>query len=602
MLLSTPHRCYLSSGQQPDLSLVCRDGSVSGHTALLASCSPLLSQLLSSPGSRHCGGCSSTRQILTPGLGVAEVRAVMELLYTGKTLYCRHSVTMIMEVIRMLGLELDQVDIVKDSEKVVSSVVRSVISSDDCVDGVHHRLNRNHPRNSQENLVLTNQNTAPRQSTNHSSALLRILVHRRLERLSQDNVAEPLNKLPSKTEDISDTVLSDESLRKSRKPSYPSNSSSTSGQVMVPNSVLSEVMDMIPVETIKHEIIESADDNEEYPVMEGREEDENRADGENVTSYLSMNNSRNYVCQDCDTGFTFIRSYNWHLQRCKKSKQVSQAPVIIAPPTVLSSSQALVVCKICQESVTGLKRHLSLVHFKEKLLEEFSSSPRKCNICKKNFKSVHSLILHIGIHHGMIKKFSSNSALGSLFRKKITGPNTSSKPGSSKDVKKPEVNKVKIKNSLFKSSQMKKKAGGSNTTVDSVPRNSLYKASLLKKLNNATVPAKPDNVEDEINVSPPKQNPPQSPVKNSSPPKSQTYHEIEKPKTQEKQITKSSTSNKKKTEDLLPRKVPCGDCVKCRLPDCGHCLHCEGGAQSVIKVCVKKICRNKVWSNNISNS
>ena len=158
------------------------------------------------------------------------------------------------------------------------------------------------------------------------------------------------------------------------------------------------------------------------------------------------------------------------------------------------------------------------------------------------------------------------------------------------------------KNSLFKSSQMKKKAGGSNTTVDSVPRNSLYKASLLKKLNNATVPAKPDNVEDEINVSPPKQNPPQSPVKNSSPPKSQTYHEIEKPKTQEKQITKSSTSNKKKTEDLLPRKVPCGDCVKCRLPDCGHCLHCEGGAQSVIKVCVKKICRNKVWSNNVSNS
>jgi len=43
----------------------------------------------------------------------------------------------------------------------------------------------------------------------------------------------------------------------------------------------------------------------------------------------------------------------------------------------------------------------------------------------------------------------------------------------------------------------------------------------------------------------------------------------------------------------------CGSCVKCKLPDCGSCVFCQnmnsngGGKGLLMKVCVKKVCRNR---------
>ena len=84
---------------------------------------------------------------------------------------------------------------------------------------------------------------------------------------------------------------------------------------MVPNAVLSEVMDMIPLESIKVEAEERPenaslsellkemdvtktddDDDNSYPQMEGKEEDEEDVTkSDPVTSYLSMNNSRQCI-------------------------------------------------------------------------------------------------------------------------------------------------------------------------------------------------------------------------------------------------------------------------------------------------------------------
>merc|ERR1719342_220306 len=274
------------------------------------------------------------------------------------------------------------------------------------------------------------------------------------------------------------------------------------GQVMVPNAVLSEVMEMMPVESIKieaeertenaslsellqeMEVTRTDDDDNSYPQMEGKEEDEEDVTkSDPVTSYLSMNNSRNYVCNDCDAGFTFIRSYNWHRSRCKgktlgKVCPPSPSKKPSLPSTSNTTTQAMVVCKICQASVTGLKSHLSLVHFKTQLLEQFSSSPRKCKLCSKKFKSIHSLILHIGIHHGMVRKLSSNSK--SILKRKILVTNSSSS-----------------------NTKLKAEAESPSKSKDGKEKNSLYKASLMKKkLANGPETFNANNVTDSIKQSP----------------------------------------------------------------------------------------------------
>ena len=49
----------------------------------------------------------------------------------------------------------------------------------------------------------------------------------------------------------------------------------------------------------------------------------------------------------------------------------------------------------------------------------------------------------------------------------------------------------------------------------------------------------------------------------------------------------------------VTRKAACGACVKCLLPDCGECAQCAGGgAPGLQRLCVKKVCRNKIWTNS----
>ena len=610
MLLRSPARRWLSSDVQADLVLVCRDGRVRGHSALLARSSPFLSSLLSAPSSLHCAGCHAPRSLVLAGVGVAECRAMIELLYTGKAPYNRDIVATVLDLCDVLGLELDTLDIVNKKLKTVTSQI--VRRNSDNVDSVHHRFNKS---KSQESLV----DEPIRSTSNTNSNVSRISVIstglknlftssgnvksdnqkriERSERLSQDLAAEPLTsfptkKLPTKTPDISDNILTDDEDK------MPSSSVTASpGQVMVPNSVLSEVMKMVPVEAIK---LEAELSEEDYPQMEGKEEDDEDSTKNNdkTTSYLSMKNCRNYVCDKCDTGFTFIRSYNWHLARCKgkdppvnNTSSSNNIPGKPAPAPVI-------VCKLCNASVTGLKSHLSLVHFKSQLLEKFSSSPRKCNICSKSFKSIHSLILHIGIHHGMVKRLSKNSSI--LKQKRLSSSNNSPLPSTSK------ILNNKEKNSLYKASLMKKKLATNSLNNSSQSLKSPSKSSTKRQDDVPKSPVKSPTKKPETMVKSPikslnkrLEEVPKSPIKRQEViVKSPIKKPVEAPKTPVKSQNKNLEENTKKTETGGGgRKVSCGSCVKCLLPDCGQCVHCTGGGLLPSLICVKKVCRNKVWTN-----
>ena len=594
MLLRSPARRWLSPEVQSDLVLVCEDGRVPCHAALLAPASALLHQLLAGPGHAHCAGCPAPRALVLAGVGVAECGALVELLYTGRATYTRDLVAALQELCSVLGLELDRLDIVDHSQNTVTSRVRL---HGDSVDSVHRRFNRH----SQESLLDCSELThngrehEPGPATSTASKLsvitsgLRSMFSSsqpqltrphfgqssasavRRERLSRDLLAEPLSsfptkKLPTKTPDISDNILTDDETQPgpgSRLPPHtpvrsavprphsgPLQPASSPGQVMVPNSVLSEVMQMVTVESIKVEAETENSDLEslsECPQMEGREEDdEDTSKSSAVTAYLSMNNSRNYVCEKCDTGFTFIRSYKWHLPRCRGKEAAAPRPANIPSPQ--KAAMPVVVCKICQASVTGLKSHLSLVHFKTQLLEKFSSSPRKCKICSKSFKSIHSLILHIGIHHGMVKKLSQSS--NPILKRKMITKSKQSQSSPSKDLETKE-------------------------------KNSLYRASLLKKKLTSVSPSNHNSLS-------PQKAGGKSPVSKTDP---------GKPRPAELSAAVPGPSSSSSGGVGVARKAACGACVKCKLPDCGACPQCAGGgAAGVARVCVKKVCRNKIWT------
>ena len=547
---------------------------------------------------------------------MAEARALVDLLYTGKAPYSG-KVASLLGLCSMLGLDLDTLDVVNSAVKMMSGD-----NSSDKTDGVHRRFNRDHASMESipgcdedlEPVVRNNLTTTSKlsvitsglksmfsgsQSKLSNNESLPSSSLKRAERLSKDLAAETLHsfpKLPHKSSEVRDNIWEEEMKTP---PKRPVDSSHSPGQVMVPNSVLSEVMQMLPAEAIKVEV----DTEAEYPQMEGREvDDENKEkEKDKATAYLSMNNSRNFVCEKCDTGFTFVRSYRWHLARCTKGASgAGAARSNNIPSQSKAAAVPVIVCKICQASVTGLKSHLALVHFKSQLLEKFSSSPRKCNICSKSFKSIHSLILHIGIHHGMVKKLSQSS--NPIFKRKMltSGKQSQQTSNNSKDPDKSSSSTAdnKEKNSLYKASLMKKKLSsnnsvGSNNTGGK--NNSLYRASQMNKLMMSKSSSQIVSPKTASKDTTPKTSPLKKPADSSN-------NAFVRKSPLKKAVDPSSGDNARSNGgDNAPvlRKEACGACVKCLLPDCGACAQCAGGgAPGLQRLCVKKVCRNKVWTKN----
>ena len=462
MLLRSRDRRWLSSDVQSDLVLVCTDGQVSAHSAFLAGSSPMLSRLLSQPSSRLCGGCQAPRSLILAGVAVTECRALVDLLYTGKAQNLHTHLDSVKELGLVLGLDLDRL------EMVTRGSVSHRLSSDG-PDGIHYRFNKSNVKLSgdqEKKLVKLNTNSNTR--TDRTSVIptkLKQLFHSSLISKQQnanedtgesssssnplsDSVAEPLSKLPVRTPPLTDNILQEQEDRDQVK-------------VVVPNAVLSEVMEMMPVENIKME----TEDTQDFPQMEGREEDEEDVNS-SVTSYLSMNNPRNYVCDRCDASFTFQRSYKKHREeQCKVLAKKDTSPAGGSKP--------------------------------KPKLKTASNEETQVNVPRRN-------------------KIVANGP-----RRQVESP----------------IVKEKVRNSLYKASQLKRRLQGAPAGV--------------------------------------------SPVK--------------------KPITSFQTVRLKPAGGGGGggRKVACGRCVKCRLPDCGTCPPCTGGGDpSLPRLCVKKACRNKLWLPN----
>jgi len=513
MLLRSPDRRWLSSEVQSDLVLVCSDGSVPAHSAFLAGSSPLLASLLAQPSSRLCGGCQAPRSLILAGVKVTECRALVELLYTGKT-SCHTDLDTVKHLGLVLGLELEELALVPGIRRTVKTGTER--SSYDGLDGVHHRFRQSNlnQAESMEDLKLvkpTTSGTNTNIATSSSKAKISV-IPTGLKQLFQSS----LSRKQHNAEDKKSSSASSFSTPLPPHSDPGQRETEGQGKVVVPNAVLSEVMQMMPVENIKVEV-EDSGDTQDFPQMEGREEDEKDVSSA-VSSYLSMNNSRNFVCDRCDSGFTFVRSFNWHRLRCKGTEKKTGNNLTAGT----NNNQASTVCKYCNEKVVGIKKHLSLVHFKSQLLERFSLPPLKCKECGKCFKAVNSLVLHIGVVHGRVKTVCR-----------------------AKPVRKPVASPVKEKerNSLYKASQLKKKLGGGPTVSTSVKKPVSREASQARQ--------KPGGGAGGPGAGGPGGG---------------------------------------------GRKVPCGHCVKCLLADCGSCPPCSGGGDpGLSRVCVKKVCRNKVW-------
>ena len=157
MLLRAKDRRWLSSEVQSDLLLICTDGSVQAHSALLAGSSPFLSRLLSQPTTSHCAGCRTLRQVTLAGVGQIECKALIDLLYTGVApLYT--DVTKIMELCALLGMEFAglcvstrrgstgirdvRLDVQHREENNTVDPVQEALNCDDSIDSVHPRFLR----------------------------------------------------------------------------------------------------------------------------------------------------------------------------------------------------------------------------------------------------------------------------------------------------------------------------------------------------------------------------------------------------------------------------------------------------------------------------
>jgi len=673
MLLRAKDRRWLSSDVQSDVLLVCTDGSVPAHSALLANSSTFLSNLLSQPSTSYCAGCSSPRRITMAGVGVGECRSLIELLYTGRSSTSSH-VAEVLALSDVLGMKLQGLSVNNKKNKTTLASVADKAKSEeyvnhirpqqcDQVDVVHPRFtglaNAMHACNSNQDVNedpnpsirvsgLTTRTLSPLKALSavdslsnrslnsqilNSSPLRVMKTYQKRRRYSNDNLAEPLRsfpleKLPFKEPDVSDNILPEISERSqvykeiSKTNSHAVLQYLQSPQVMLPDTILSEVMHMQP-QYIKQEVEEitnqelsstlesslntvsqsrspksnnfdtidnSVDQTDSYPQLEGRDDD--NPSSPPVTAYLSMANTRNYVCEECDKGFTFIRSFNWHRKRCqeaKRIKSVEKKKISNERPqdtlVNLDNVEVKVVkiptkqCIICNKSVNSLKSHLTLVHFKDKILSDYCSKSRQCKICKKVFKSLHGLILHVGVHHNVVKSYVTRHT---------------------NRIKRFEANHAKRKDAVGE------KAGIGNTNSNLPKKRMIDKKIHTEKVNSGGTMSKNSKLQLSVikkqkNVS----------EKNTIDRKreSKVTKKLTETKNKLHNPRKSVLKNKAEiqlsaieTESTSGRKVSCGECVKCLLPDCGQCFHCSdkpefGGKGKLLnKTCVKKVCRNKIWS------
>ena len=548
MLLRAPDRRWLAAEVMSDLVLVCSDGSLPAHAALLAPASPFLAGLLAGPGGPgpHCPGCPAPRHLTLAGVRVRECRALLQMLYTGQAPLTTE-LTRILELAATLGMEVDRLDVVSTATSLLFGSLRPTGRDDT--------------------------------ETAHTRSQL---------------FGGAVATLPTREEAESVVCKSGGGGAAVGRPGLLSRhrESACTARVQVPHSVLNDVMDILSDTNIKQEpedeVTEEEIENNVPPEMEGKEEGE-RGERKSVDKeYLSMNNCRNFVCPGCDQGFTFERSYNWHQARCRGGAAAGHGK-----PAKISRHEN---CPLCLRSVASVTSHLALVHFKERIISDYCSYPRQCRLCRKSFKSLHSLVLHVGLEHEVAHSFLQAKLNGKRVKLKKTLPDDFIHEGKTKK----GATKVRSVKSNRKSSSRISLSFVTKTPNDSTDgiRTEIH-AQINKHKSYLSTETQPKlkEVRDEMLLECPL-------ISMNAETKNHLSKEIPSIDADRKQSLLSKKCVANKLAGLRGsgkgRREGCGVCTKCRLPDCGVCRACSsrstpGPHLLPGRVCVKKVCRNKIW-------
>jgi len=587
-----------------DCRIVCSGGEVAAHSAILAGASPFLASLLFSPGACHC---TSARSIHLPGVGVAEVQALVQLLSTGQAPLPNAApapptapLVRLLSLADVLGLSLTGLTARTSQGRVIH--IQEQSKGDQPTACLERSKTPPLPdsqrfrRNSQQEMVKMRRATGVDGDLRRSKVLVeREDLHQRRAQKSEQRQDQSRKTQSFKSaerfgeekhlaksaeeeheggrrqlkspENGSVNAFVKPSLLTSRKPKLPPSGQNPQhsfhfpflrprspnspppgpqARVIMSDTALIDLMD------IKKEVV----DDEVVAELEGREEE--MSDVGDEEEYPDMDNyGRNYVCCKCAKGFTFAKSFNWHSSRCEGGESRGRG-----------TENSLGKREASDHNISGNSD--SQVKKKIILGKEKSEYGRDKTPLRQRSVTPQAKVM-IGISKGeaakkaaLPKRKGSITPRGKVILSKIhmAGPSPRKK-GSEKEI------------------QLKRMSGRSESK-------SPPEKNLIRKTGKSI----------------------------RSPPETRRQRNLDAPSEVAVCSTLGSNRGKggliRKKIDLAkkvalkksqqevaaaigrPVRGSCGRCVKCRMPDCGKCPACVGGnTVQGLRGCVRKVCRNK---------
>jgi len=595
-----------------DCRIVCSGGEVAAHSAILAGASPFLASLLFSPGACHC---TSARSIHLPGVGVAEVQALVQLLSTGQAPLPNAApapptapLVRLLSLADVLGLSLTGltartsqgrvIHIQEQSKDDRSTACLERSKTPPLPDSQKFRRNSQQqemvkvrraagldgdPRRSKvlgergEDLQQRAQKSEqrPGQSRRCDELSEKTQSFKSVERLGEEiHLAKAANEREGGRRQLKSpengpaNTFAKPSLLTSRKtkllPSVQNPQHSFHFPFLRPRSpnspppgpqarVIMSDTALIDLMDIKKEVV----DDEVVAELEGREEELSEEGDEE--EYPDMDNyGRNYVCCKCAKGFTFAKSFNWHTSRCEGGESRGRGTENSLGKREASDH------KISGNGDSQVKKKIILG--KEKVESGRDKTPLRQRSVTPQAKE------RTGISKGeaakkaaLPKRERSITPRGKVILSKIqmAGPSPRRK-GSEKKI------------------QLKKRINGRSESKSPPEKKPMRKNGKSNRSSPETRRQRNQDAPSKVAVC------------------STLGSNRGKGGLIRKKIDLAKKVALKKSQQEVaaaigrPVRGSCGRCVKCRMPDCGKCPACVGGnTVQGLRGCVRKVCRNK---------
>ena len=326
-------------------------------------------------------------------------------------------------------------------------------------------------------------------------------------------------------------------------------------RVIMSNTALLDLME-IKKEVVDDEVVSELEGREEEVSDEGEEEE-----------YPDMDNyGRNYVCCKCAKGFTFAKSFNWHMSRCQggegKGRETvnslgkRETPVLKNENGDLKTNLVKTKAQTSRESTPRRQRSVT-PQTKEKI--ERNGAKNTTNQQRERSVTPRGKVTLSKIQLAGPSPRKKELEKKIQLKKRKTERSESKSPPDKKSKRRPVASSTGST-----SSPESKKSQKSKSPQKVPPHPTLKGAAARKKIDLAKKLA----------------------LKKSQ-------KEVAAKKVDlAKKVALTKSQEKVAAAVGRPYRGACGRCVKCRLPDCGKCAACVAGVQG-LRGCVRKVCRNK---------